>query len=135
MVKQLIVFSKAQLSAFIGGLCDYGIMIFFTEIVGMYYPFSIAVACILGAVVNFSLNRAWSFYSRGRLYKFSGAQQLLRFASVLAGSIILKISGTYLITSLAGIDYKISRIIADIAVSLGFNYVLQRFWVFTKKRK
>ena len=134
MFKPLIVFSKAQLSAFIGGLCDYGIMIFFTEIVGICYPFSIAIACILGAVVNFSLNRAWSFYSQGRFYKFSGAQQLLRFASVLTSSMLLKISGTYLLTSFAGIDYKISRIITDIVVSLGFNYVLQHFWVFTKEK-
>ncbi|MDR2358556.1 MAG: GtrA family protein [Prevotellaceae bacterium] len=137
MFKQLIIFSKAQLSAFIGGLCDYGIMIFLTEIGGMRYVFSIAVACILGAVVNFSLNRTWSFYSQSKSYKFSSTQQLVRFAVVLASSILLKISGTYLLTSFAGIDYKISRIITDIIVSLGYNYVLQRFWVFikTKNRK
>jgi putative flippase GtrA len=135
MFKQLIIFSKAQLSAFTGGLCDYGIMIFLTEIMGIHYVFSIAVACILGAVVNFSLNRTWSFYSRGKSYKFSSTQQLVRFAVVLVSSILLKISGTYLLTSFAGIDYKISRIITDIIVSLGYNYVLQRFWVFTKAEK
>ncbi|MDR0581857.1 MAG: GtrA family protein [Prevotellaceae bacterium] len=132
MVKQLIIFFKAQLSAFIGGLCDYGIMIFLTEIAGMHYLFSIAVACILGAVVNFSLNRTWSFYSRSRSYKFSSTQQLVRFAFVLVSSILLKIAGTFLFTSFAGIDYKISRIITDMIVSLGYNYVLQHFWVFKK---
>ena len=132
MWKQLIIFFKAQLSAFTGGLCAYGIMIFLTEIAGIHYLLSIAVACILGAVVNFSLNRTWSFYSRSRSYKFSSAQQLMRFALVLISSILLKISGTYLFTSLVGIDYKISRIITDMIVSLGYNYVLQRFWVFKK---
>ncbi|MDR2802553.1 MAG: GtrA family protein [Prevotellaceae bacterium] len=130
MFKQLIIFFKAQLSAFIGGLCDYGIMIFLTELVGIHYTLSIAVACVLGAVVNFSLNKTWSFYSRNKSYKFSSTQQLLRFAFVLVSSILLKISGTYLLTSFAGIDYKISRIITDIIVSLCYNYVLQRFWVF-----
>jgi putative flippase GtrA len=134
MFKQLIIFSKAQLSAFIGGLCDYGIMILLTEFGKLHYTLSIAIACILGAVVNFSLNKTWSFYSRNRSYKFSSAQQLVRFAFVLVSSILLKMSGTFLLTSFAGIDYKISRIITDIIVSLGYNYVLQNFWVFTKTK-
>jgi putative flippase GtrA len=135
MFKQLIIFFKAQLSAFIGGLCDYGIMICLTEFAGVHYTTSIAIACILGAVVNFSLNKTWSFYSQNKAYKFSGTQQLARFIFVLASSILLKISGTYLLTSFAGIDYKISRIITDIIVSLCYNYVLQRFWVFIKAKK
>ncbi|MDR3132877.1 MAG: GtrA family protein [Prevotellaceae bacterium] len=134
MFKQLIIFFKTQLSAFTGGLCDYGIMIFLTEIAGLHYTLSIAVACILGAVVNFAINRSWSFYSQNRTYKFSSTQQLIRFTLVLVGSIFLKSSGTFLLTALAGIDYKISRIITDIIVSLGYNYVLQRFWVFTQAK-
>ncbi|MDR0612702.1 MAG: hypothetical protein LBG45_04355 [Dysgonamonadaceae bacterium] len=51
-------------------------------------------------------------------------------------SILLKMTGTHLFTSLSGIDYKISRIITDMCVSLFYNYVLQRFWVFkTVKEK
>jgi putative flippase GtrA len=135
MLKQLIIFSKAQLSAFTGGLCDYGIMILLTELAGLHYTLSIAIACLLGAVVNFSLNKTWSFYAREKSYKFSGTQQLARFAFVLTSSILLKMSGTYLLTTFAGIDYKISRILTDLIVSLCYNYVLQRFWVFVKVKK
>jgi putative flippase GtrA len=130
MFARLKVFIKAQFSAFTGGMCDYFIMIFLTELIGVYYVISIAISCILGAIVNFSLNKKWSFYSKEAGYMFSFPQQLWRFVLVVVSSIILKIAGTYCITTFAHIDYKVSRIIADIIVSLCFNYVLQRYWVF-----
>jgi putative flippase GtrA len=132
MLTRLKVFIKAQFSAFTGGICDYLIMIFLTEALGVYYTVSISIACVLGAVVNFSLNKTWSFYSSKAGYRFSFPQQLWRFLLVVGSSIILKILGTYCITTLAHIDYKISRIITDTVVSLCFNYVLQRYWVFRK---
>jgi putative flippase GtrA len=130
MLKQLKVFIKAQFSAFTGGMCDYLIMILLTELMGVYYPVSIAISCVLGAVVNFSLNKKWSFYSKKIGYRFSLPQQLWRFFLVVVSSILLKIAGTYCITTFAHIDYKISRIMTDILVSLCYNYVLQRYWVF-----
>jgi putative flippase GtrA len=130
MLTRLKVFIKAQFSAFTGGMCDYLIMIFLTELLGVHYTVSIAISCILGAVVNFSLNKAWSFYSKETGYRFSLPQQLWRFVLVVVSSILLKIAGTWLITTIVHIDYKISRIITDIIVSLCFNYVLQRYWVF-----
>lgn len=133
ILKQLKVFIKAQFSAFTGGMCDYFIMIFLTELIGVYYPVSIAISCILGAVVNFSLNKKWSFYSRETGYRFSLPQQLWRFFLVVVSSIGLKIAGTWCITTFVHIDYKISRLVTDIIVSLCFNYVLQRYWVFRNR--
>jgi putative flippase GtrA len=52
---------------------------------------------------------------------------------VVAGSIMLKSAGTYLVTTWLILDYKISRILVDIIVSLGFNYTLQTYWVFKKE--
>ena len=130
MFDRLKIFCKAQFSAFIGGVCDYLIMIFLTEAMGVHYTISIAIACILGAIINFSINKTWTFYLPKSRYHFSLSQQLWRFILVVASSILLKMLGTWLFTTFAHIDYKISRIITDILVSLFFNYVLQRFWVF-----
>ena len=83
---------------------------------------------MLGAVVNFSLNRYWTFKKRD-VSKF---RQLRKFIVVVAGSIALKTSGTYLLTELLHLDYRISRLCVDAVVSLAFNYTLQRYWVFKK---
>jgi len=128
-----IVFAKAQFSAFVGGMADYMIMIFFSEIFHVHYTISIIIGGIIGAVINFSVNNKWTFRNKSISYKNSLKKQLLKFAIVVFNSILLKSSGTYLITTYLGFDYKVSRIFIDLFVSIIFNYNLQRFWVFKQK--
>ncbi|WP_214225493.1 GtrA family protein [Pedobacter sp. B4-66] len=128
----VFVFAKAQLSAFTGGIVDYLVMILCTELLGIHYTISIAIGGIVGAVVNFSVNRYWTFTTAKASHAPVG-QQLIKFIFVVGGSILLKSSGTYLFTNWLKLDYKICRVIVDIIVSLGFNYVLQKYWVFRRK--
>lgn len=130
MLRNVLVFTKAQASAFIGGVVDYLLMITITETLHIHYTISIAISGTIGAIVNFSINRTWTFHSKEHPYKSSSFIQLLKFIPVVINSIFLKSSGTYLITTFLGVDYKISRLIADLIVSILFNYTLQRFWVF-----
>jgi putative flippase GtrA len=90
---------------------------------------SIVFSGILGAVINFSVNRHWAFASQGAVHSPLG-NQLVRFIFVVAGSILLKSLGTHIITSFFSIDYRISRLMTDMMVSYGFNYTLLRYWVF-----
>jgi putative flippase GtrA len=130
--KSVFVFAKAQVSAFTGGILDYMVMVFCTELLHIHYTISIAIGGIIGAVLNFSVNRYWTF-SANQASKSPVEFQLVKFVFVVAGSIALKSSGTYLFTNWLKLDYKITRIMVDIIVSLSFNYVLQRYWVFRKQ--
>jgi putative flippase GtrA len=134
-IEELFVFGKAQVSAFFGGLLDYLLMIFFTEAFGIHYTISIAIGGVIGAFINFSLNRRWTFITKGINYRSSWFSQLSKFVVVVLNSIILKSTGTYLFTAFLFIDYKISRIIANLLVSLIFNYTLQKHWVFRKEKR
>ena len=127
----IFIFLKAQASAFIGGIVDYGIMILCTELLGIHYTISIIISGLIGAVVNFSINRKWTYQAEHGAIN----RQLIKFTIVVLGSVLLKSTGTYLITNAIKLDYKISRIITDLIVSLGFNYTLQTYWVFNKKEK
>lgn len=130
--EKLFVFAKAQVSAFIGGVSDYAIMVFITEVFHVHYTISIAIGGIIGAIINFGLNKTWTFRTKNIPYKNSIYKQMIKFVLVVVNSILLKSSGTYLITTFLHIDYKISRIMVDLVVSLLFNYTLQRYWVFKK---
>lgn len=120
------VFIKAQMSAFLGGMFDYCVMIFCTEYLHIHYTFSIVIGGILGAIVNFSINKYWTYNDDSKNIQ----TQLFKFYLVVAGSILLKTLGTYVFTEALYFDYKISRIVVDLFVSIGFNFMLQRFWVF-----
>jgi putative flippase GtrA len=124
------IFAKAQASAFIGGFIDYLLMIALTELLHIYFVFSIVISGAIGAVINFSINRHWTY----RAGEVPVTGQVSKFIFVVIGSILLKSGGTYLFTTLLTLDYKISRIITDIIVSFGFNFVLQKYWVFKKER-
>lgn len=134
MIERLFVFAKAQASAFFGGMVDYLVMILCTEVFHIHYTVSVAIGGIIGAIVNFTVNRKWTFRSKGTPYQQPGWKQFLRFVLVVLNSIVLKSSGTYLFTTILKTHYIISRVITDLTVSLLFNYMLQKYWVFQRKR-
>jgi putative flippase GtrA len=98
----------------------------------VHYTVSIVIGGIIGAVVNFSINKKWAFNSKNDHYQHSMRKQLLKFLLVVVNSIFLKSIGTFAITTMLSLDYKISRLVTDLFVSIGFNYTLQRYWVFKK---
>lgn len=132
-LQRLFVFLKAQLSALIGGITDYSVMVFVTEVFHVHYTISIAIGGIIGAVINFSLNKTWTFKSKHHQYRSGTMGQLYKFIIVVAGSIFFKSSGTFLVTNYLHIDYKISRLFVDLVVSVLFNFNMQKYWVFRKK--
>ena len=123
------LFLKAQVSAFSGGVTDYGLMILLTEWLHIHFTISILISGTLGGIVNFCINRFWAFKSNDG-YCSSTSGQLIRFFTVVLGSISLKSAGTYLLHSSLNLDYKLGRLLIDSIVSYGFNYPLMKYWVF-----
>ncbi|MGM9478359.1 GtrA family protein [Pedobacter sp. GSP4] len=123
------LFLKAQVSAFSGGVTDYGLMILLTEWLNIHFTISILISGTVGGIVNFCINRYWAFKTDSG-YHSSTSGQLIRFFTVVLGSITLKSAGTYLLHSSLNLDYKIGRLLIDSIVSYGFNYPLMKYWVF-----
>lgn len=128
MTFKLKEFFKAQLSAFIGGLVDFGIYSFCYKVLLISAPFSNVVSGSLGAVVNFTINRYWSFNNT----TVPLANQLWKFIIVVAGSIFLKSTGIHFLVDVWGFHFLLSKGIVELIVSLGFNFTLQKYWVFKK---
>ena len=128
MASKLKEFLKAQLSAFVGGLTDFGIYSFCFKVLSFSAPLSNAISGSLGAVVNFVINRYWSFDSKDQPL----GSQLWKFVLVVIGSILLKSGGIYLLVDKWGFHFMLGKVIIELIVSLGFNFVLQKYWVFKK---
>lgn len=137
LVREICAFSKAQVSAFVGGVVDFGVMVLLTEVFGLHYLYSICIGGLVGAVINFTINKNWSFSEGSTGKSFEGSSRasismIRKFSVVVVGSILLKSWGTHFLTSLIDIDYRIARLIVDAVVCFGFNYSMQRYWVFGK---
>ncbi len=119
-------FLSAQVAAFIGTAVDFGVMIFLTELIGVWYVISNAIGAICGAITNFFLGRNWVFLSKER--KIS--HQAFRYFLVATGSMILNTLGVYLLTEFTSLNYIFSKVIVAILIAFTFNFLLQKYFVF-----
>jgi putative flippase GtrA len=116
------------LSAFIGGLSDFAIYSFSYKVLLISAPFSNAISGSLGAVVNFTVNRYWAFNNT----RDSVGSPLWKFILVVLGSITLKSLGIYFLVDVWQFHFLVSKMVVELIVSLGFNFILQKYWVFRK---
>lgn len=124
----LFSFLKAQLSAFLGGIFDFSIYTVCLQYFGFSAHGSNIISGSLGAIVNFAINRYWSFSS----HSVPIGMQLWKFVIVVVGSITLKSTGIYILVDYLLLNPFLSKICVELLVSLGFNFFLQKYWVFRK---
>ncbi|MES2131847.1 MAG: GtrA family protein [Bacteroidota bacterium] len=123
-------FLKAQLASLISTLVDFSFTFFMAEICHQYYLTAVALGAIVGAVVNFSINRYWSFNATDASVQNQG----FKYALVWVGSLLLNLLGTYVLTQFFLVNYLLSKTITAVCVGLGFNYTLQKHYVFATKK-
>ena len=119
-------FLSAQVAAIIGTAVDFGVVIFLTELLGMWYVVSNVIGATCGAVTNFFLGRNWVFSATQN--KIS--HQAFRYFLVATGSMILNTLGVYLLTEFTVLNYIYSKIIVAVLIAFTFNFLLQKYFVF-----
>ncbi len=105
---------------------DFLVFILLTEVFEVWYVVTTFISAISGGIAAFILNRNWAFMGRdGHI-----SQQAKRYFSVWGSSILLNTSGLYLLVESTNIDAIVSKIIVSVVVGLGFNFLMNRFFVF-----
>jgi phosphatidylglycerophosphate synthase len=84
-----------------------------------------AIGCVLGATVNFGLNRVVTFRSRA-----APLPQVTRYALVSATSLMLNAGGVSLLLSLPAMAFPLAWCLVRSAVFLLWNYPLHTSYVF-----
>ena len=121
-------FSRAQFSSFLGTVADYSVIFISKEIFGVWYPVATALGAFTGAVVNFLLNRHWSFHAAHEHFGLQAG----KYALVSAGSLFLNVMGVVILTEVSRIHYAVSVILVSIVVGIFFNYPLHHWFVYRK---
>lgn len=126
----MIVFFKANLASLIASFFDYLITILAVQFFGMNVVLASFIGNVSGGALNFTLGRVWVFTARGS----SGYVQARRYFLVWVGNLLLNSCGMYLFEK-TGLYYVIAKIITSLAVAFGYNYPLQKRYVFKKRLK
>ena len=94
---------------------------------GFSPPLATGAGCVVGALVNYSMNRVWTFQS-----KAAPSPQLVRYALVSASGAGFNSGGMTLLLHYLNWGPSLSWIVIRLLVSWGWNLPLQRFFVFPK---
>ena len=117
---------------FVGGLAflvDYGLLVFFTEVVGLHYLISATISFIAGLVVNYLLSTSWIFRKSKLENKWA---EFIIFAIIGVIGLGLNNLLLYLFTDKVNIHYMISKLLTT-AIVMIWNFGARKFILFTNK--
>lgn len=133
----LFMFLRAQLSAQFATLADFILTYVCFQWLGIYYVIATSIGAITGGIVNCVINYKWAFATKDCQFKWV----FFKYILVWVGSFLLNVGGVYLFVELlkhhtylweraSGFYLIIAKIIVAVIVSVGWNYVLHRYFVF-----
>lgn len=131
---------KALCTAQAATIVDFVLTVLLSSGLGIYYVVATTIGAVSGGVTNCIMNYRWVFPGSNRK-KYSIAW---RYFLVWITSILLNVSGTYLLTeALNGNEcmlsvmgkyssqtYIISKVIVAVLVAICWNYQMQRIFVY-----
>ena len=134
---QLFVFLRAQLSAQFATLADFVLTYVCFQWLGFYYVLATSIGAITGGVTNCIINYKWAFATKDCQFKWV----FFKYILVWIGSFILNVGGVYLLVEFlqdhthlwekaSSFYLIIAKVIVSVLVSVGWNYVLHRYFVF-----
>jgi putative flippase GtrA len=126
MGKLLPTLIRHQAGSLIASAIDFSTMIGGVRLLGLHPALATAWGAAMGGTANFFLGRHWIFPD-GRSRAGASA---LRYALVSLISLALNTVGEYISVSLLHLQYVLARLIVACAVSVLWNFPMQRSFVY-----
>lgn len=122
LLEQIVRFGIVGVIAFV---VDYAALLLLTEVVGIHYLISSAVAFVVSVAVNYVLSVAFVFdtdKSRGK------GQEFVLFALLSAGGLGINQLMMWLLSEGIFIPYQLSKLLAT-AVVMVYNFVTRKLFL------
>lgn len=132
---ELWTFSKAEMSASVASVVDFGLAFLLSDVVGLYYGLANALGVMSGGITNCCINYRYVF-GDAHLKKKNVAW---RYFIIWSISWMLNSGGTIALTELLNshehlsIHYMIPKCVVSFLVAILVNYPGQRKFVFRGK--
>ena len=131
---ELLTFGKAELTASLASIVDFGLAFILSDLIGIYYGLANAIGVMSGGVTNCCLNYRYVFGTSNRKKK----SVAWRYFIIWAISWVLNSGGTIVLTELVNshehinLHYMIPKCIVAFLVAVFVNYPGQRKFVFNQ---
>jgi putative flippase GtrA len=110
----------------IGTVAHYAVLVGVVELAGLDAAVASGIGFFLGAVINYSLSRAFVFDTdRSHGVVFS------KFLLVALGGLLITVIAMHLLVEILGLNYLISQILITGGLVL-WHYVMNRIWSFRR---
>ena len=120
------IFLKTNMASLFASFCDYMLTIFLKQIFHIDPVIAGITGSLVGGLIHFYVCRLWVFQAHATSVSAQGKRYLI----IWAGNLLMNATGLYLLINFAGINYIIAKLITSLAVALGYNYPLQKMYVF-----
>lgn len=117
---------RHQAGAVVATAVDFSVMIGSVTLAGLSPASATALGAASGGIANFILGRRWIF----RVGHGGVGGQIGRYALVSLASMLLNTAGEHLLAGSAHVQYVFARIVVAVAVSVLWNFPMQRSFVF-----
>jgi len=115
-----------------GVLVNMGLLWLFTEVVGLFYLVSAAIAIETSIINNFILNDIWTFRDRRAPGMAARLVRLLKFNLVSAVGIGINMGVLWTCTEVLGIYYLLSNL-CGIAAAMLWNFIINLSWTWRQR--
>ena len=119
-------FLKANAASLGASFCDYLVTIISKQFLHIDEVVASVMGTVVGGVVNFLIGRHWVFRSMTASYFQQGKKYFLAWT----GNLFLNAFGVYVLTKHAAVHYIIAKVMTSLSVAIGYNYPIQKKYVF-----
>src|SRR5215218_9824230 len=120
------IFLKANMASLIAASFDYLVTILLRQIFKVDAVLSSISGTVIGGIVHFYVCRWWVF----RAGQAAALCQGKRYLIIWFGNLLLNAGGVYMLINFARWNYIISKVIISLTVAFGYNYPMQKSYVF-----
>ena len=129
-IGELRKFSRSVFSSALATATDFLLVTLLVEVASFHPSVATFLGCIVGGLINFTVNKYWAFPgNRGSMVVQGGRYTVVSGISALLNSV-----GVALLLHSLVSNYRIAWIVVRLVVYLGFNYPMQRGFVFPAGR-
>jgi putative flippase GtrA len=124
---------KAQFARYfavgaVGTTVDWAIFYLLAIMLGVYYQFSLIFSFSMGAVINYTLNKMFTFRCKSRRV----ARQFMTFFSLAVICLLLSMMFMHIFVEMTGMQKMLSRVLTTF-ITLVIGYVLQKSITFNRR--